>query len=501
MTIRQELTNAFNNLEKVLNTTSVQQQVQQVQANFEAAGTALYKNQGQIVGGFKQVADTVTDVVSSIDGSVPTQVLSQLGVAQLDASAAKQLTKDASSDRADLTSITGKAALAADGFLDVVITLPHPEALAAAIKNTTTLTGQQIANIVQDNIALNNTQDESEDDNIVDPIQNIIGNLFPDLKSISSQLNNTISAIAANTSTLLSNANNGFGSLVENTIESALQTSYKLLGSVTNRSIHPDKFITIIELANQGKTEEAARLLKNYSDQTIEQLEAVISQINNKASAQITESKTPKNLTVQRTDSLKNLWRDATTDPESGIFSPLTGPEVTAEVLNMTRDVTEIIVMFVGEPGATIQDYHGKYVSKYNIGFNPHYYIGYDAKIYRGRPLEIEANSKTTAITNNHNQRSIIIAVNVNDKSYTHKFGPSQRDKLLLLIEKILDAKPGMQVYSAKDVGWSYKSGEDALDVALFVQKKLGKSNVAGYDPKTQDPLTSTQLANFYVGI
>ena len=109
MTIRQELTNAFNNLEKVLNTTPVQRQVQQVQANFEAAATTLYKNQGQVVGGFKQVADTVTDVVSSVDGSVPTQVVSQLGVAQLDASAAKQLTKDASSDRDDLTTITGKA--------------------------------------------------------------------------------------------------------------------------------------------------------------------------------------------------------------------------------------------------------------------------------------------------------------------------------------------------------------------------------------------------------
>lgn len=498
--IRQELTNVFVNLQKTLNSTPVQRQVQQVQANFEAAGTTLYKNQGQIAGGFKQVADTVTDVVSSVDGSVPTQVVSQLGVAQLDASAAKQLTKDASSARDDLTTITGKAALAANGFLDVVITLPHPEALAAAVKNTTNLIGQQIVNIVEENVALDNTQDESEDDNVIDPIQNIVGNLFPDLKSISSQLNNTISAIAANAFTLLNNANNGFGSLVENSVEQALQPTYKLIRTKTNRSVPSDDFKRIVELVNQDKLNAAAKVLSAYSDSSIADLEALLSTINNKASVQITDSKSPRNLRVKRTDLLTNLWSEATTNPSSDVFSPVIGNEITAEVLNLTRDVTEVIVQFVGNPGATVQEYHKLYSDNYNIGFNPHFYIGYDAVIYRGRPLNIEASSKPASITNNHNQRSILIAVNINDKSYTHKFAPGQRDKLLQLISQIVTAKPGIQIYSMKDVGWYYTAGSDALDVALFIRQKIGKINLRTYDPKTQDPLTSAQLANFYVG-
>ena len=75
------------------------------------------------------------------------------------------------------------------------------------------------------------------------------------------------------------------------------------------------------------------------------------------------------------------------------------GSEITAEVLNMTRDVTELIVTFVPQPGSTIQNYHRLYAEQYNIGFNPHFYIGYDAITYRGRPLNIEASSKPRSIT------------------------------------------------------------------------------------------------------
>lgn len=500
--IRQQLTDVFKGLEKTLNQTPVKQQVEQVKTNFQASQTVLYKNQGQVTGGFQQVANTVSDVVNNVIESIPIYVSDQLGVLKLDVSASpSQLKKDASSNRDDLTTITGKTELAADGFLDVVIAAPLPEAMAAVMKNTTNLNGTQVTEIVRNNVDLQSKDDEFVEDIITNVLNNIVGNLFPDLKSANSQLNRTVSSIVTNSLTLLDAANKGFGTLIENTVEQALQPTYKLLRSQTNKGIPVSDFRRIVELVNQNRLTSAARILSQYSNSSIEDLEVLLGRINNKASNQVSESKTPRNLKVRRTDTLVNLWNDATTNEEGDIFSPVIGSEITAEVLNMTRDVTEVIVTFVPQPGSTIQNYHRLHAEQYDIGFNPHFYIGYDAITYRGRPLNIEASSKPRSITNNHYQRSILIAVNINEKSYTHKFAPGQRDKLLVLIKQILWAKPGIQIYSMKDVGWNYEAGQDALDIPLFIKQKTGRENIKNYDPKTQDPLTSEQLANFYARV
>jgi hypothetical protein len=503
MTIRQDLTNAFKSLERSLNSNPVQSQVNQVKQNFETAFSSVYKNQGSVVAGFKQVANTTTDVLQNVAGSVPAQVNQQIGVAKLDVSAAeKDLKKKVGSDKTDLQTITGKAALVADGFLDVVIAAPFPEAIATALKTTTTLTGNQVIDVVQRNVDVLNSEDQNVEDLAINSVQNIVGNVFPDFKSVSSQLSNTVSSLAVNSQRLVNVANQGFSSLVENTIEQALSSTQNLLGPVINQSVPKGDLKRIIELKQQNKLSEAAKILSKYSNKTTAELEAVIALINNKASAQVTESKTPVNITVQRTDSFKNTWRETSTDVNNkNVFTPVIGSEVTAEVLGMTREVTEVVVMFLPGPGATIENYHTLYVENYDIGFNPHFYIGYDSVIYRGRPLEVEASSRTKLITNNHNQRSILIAVNIDAESLYHKFAPGQRDKLLLLLDQIIIAKPGIQIYSAADVGWEINAGEDALNVPLFVKQKLGKTNIPNYDPTTQDPLTTTQLANFYVGI
>ena len=253
----------------------------------------------------------------------------------------------------------------------------------------------------------------------------------------------------------------------------------------------------IIKLVSNKEISSAARVLQPFTNKSISELETLLIKVNNKASNQITESKTPRDLKIKRTDTLTNLWREDRTENLGEVFAPIIGTEVTAEVLNMSRDVTEIVVMFMEVPGASIESYHQKYVDKYAIGFNPHFYIGHDAIIYRGRPLEIEAKGNTNTITNEHYKRSIIIGVNINDQSYQHKFAPSQREKLLLLIDQILEAKPGLQVFSAKEVGWNYYESTDALNVSLFVKQKLNKVNVVDYNPKLNPPLTSQQLARF----
>ena len=147
--IRQNITNVFKELAKTLNTSPLKREVDQVKQNFDTSVTSLYKEQNQTVGGFKQVTNTVTDVSSNVVGSTPTQTKSQINISQLDKTASSELVTEVGSDKTDLETITGKSSLVEDGFLDVVISAPFPEALAATLKDRTTLTGRQIATVVE----------------------------------------------------------------------------------------------------------------------------------------------------------------------------------------------------------------------------------------------------------------------------------------------------------------------------------------------------------------
>ena len=127
--------------------------------------------------------------------------------------------------------------------------------------------------------------------------------------------------------------------------------------------------------------------------------------------------------------------------------------------------------------------------------------IGYDNVVYRGRPLEIESKNNVPTITNEHYKRSILIGVNIDEKSKTKKLAPGQEKTLIELIRQISAAKPGIQVFSAADVGWITNVNNTPLNVANLVHQKLGKRNLQTYFPKERPPLTNTELANYYIGI
>lgn len=503
-TIRQTLTNGINDLTKALNTRDIDKQIQAAKDKFDTSLTTVFKSNGSVSGGFQQLTNAATDVLNSVSESLPEEIQKQVAVVKLDVSAAEsQLRKEVGALRTDLATIVGKATLAADGFLDVVVSAPFPEAIAAVLKDTTTLTGKQILSIVEENVRIDNILNEVDDD-IIDPIKNVVGNLFPSLVSASFLLNNSVSQLVTNSLTLLNRSEFGFNNLIENIIEKAKAPAFSIISSAAvingvRQTIPPDEVKKILELKAASNISGAAEILKKYSDKSLGELEALLSTINNKASNQVSDSQSPRDLKVVRTDNIVNLWKEDATDPNSGVFSEIIGKEITAEVLNMNREVTEIIVVFLENANATIQSYHELYTNKYNIGFNPHFYIGYDAVTYRGRPINLEA-KQTQLITNEHYKRSIIIGVNVNEKSRTHKLAIGQSKKLLSLVDQILEAKPGLQVFGAKDVGWNYTTETDALNVPLFIKQKLNKVNIAGYNPKTQPPLTTTQLAEYYIG-
>ena len=135
---------------------------------------------------------------------------------------------------------------------------------------------------------------------------------------------------------------------------------------------------------------------------------------------------------VERTDILKNLWREENTPADSTVLKPIIGTEITTEVINLEREVTEVIIMFLPRKNATVEEYHNLYIREYNHGINQHFYIGMDAITYRGRPLEVEA-KKTKTITNNHYQRSILIGMNVDETARDRKVKPEQVERLVEL--------------------------------------------------------------------
>ena len=501
MSIRDLIKGEINKLNNSLNSNFVNSKLTKAKDDFLAAQAAVYKESGKISGGFKQLTDTLTDVSSNVNGSVPDQITSQLNVVQLDVSAnSSELLKDVGSDRSDLSTITGDSRLTQDGFLDLVITIPLPEAIAATLKDVTTLSNSQISARVKENAVSNNTTSIlTFDENVFD---NIVGNLTGNFKSLTAQLNSSVADLTNGVNSLIAKANSkGFNSLIENVVEEALHPAENLLKDVTNKTIKSEDFKEIMRLKSEGKLKEAAQILKKYSDSDINALINKLSQIDNKASTQVTESTSPQNIRTQRTDNLINLWNESTTAENSQVFSPIQGKEIEAEVLNMQREVTEVIVMFMPVKGATVNRYHAKYAEEYGIGLNQHFYIGYDNVVYRGRPLEIESKNNVPTITNEHYKRSILIGVNIDEKSKTKKLAPGQEKSLIELIRQISAAKPGIQVFSAADVGWITDVNTTPLNVANLVHQKLGKRNLQTYFPKERPPLTNIELANYYIGI
>ena len=491
MSIRQTLSSSVDRLSRSAATGAVQSKVQDVKEVFETSVSLPFKSVGDTKGGFQQLTNTLSDVVNDIEGSVPNEVVEKLEIVKMTDGVSSSLRKDASDIRTDVTTIVGDERLSADGFLEVAISSGFPEALAAVTKKTTDLRPEQITDLVRQN-NFNNDHD--------DTIENIVKNVFPASSSQTNMLKSTGSLINNNLQQILSKADEGFNSLVENIVETNFKPAYKLLNETAFKNnqkvslpIGPIK--DIIRLQQSGDIKKAAVLLKKYSDLSLEELESKVQNINNTASSNVTEAIERRDIKVERTDVFINQWREGNTPSDSLVFNPVIGKELTTEVLNMTREVTEIIVIFLEGSGATVNDYHQAYVDKYNIGFNPHFYIGKDGIVYRGRPLEIEFLESTPLVTNDHYKRSIVISVNIDEKSVIHKVTTKQTQKLIQIIKQFLIAKPGLQVFGAKDVGWEYNVNNDALDIPVLIQSSLGKRNAPGYDPLMNAPLTSQQLA------
>ena len=496
MSSKDLLQDGMNALSKLLGQQSSSSATRELREVYDTSVSFKYKPDNTTSGGFQSLASADRDIVSSVEGSVPDQIQKSLGVVKLDPSAkSADLIKDVGSDEADLTTITGDSRLSSDGFLDVAVSAPFPEALAEVVKSTTTSSSSEVKTIVGNNVSTELARE--------DILDNVLGDVLNTKKGTSNKVINAISDQNKSKSKVLNNSSSGFNGTIENLVETTFQSTEVLLNSVAKKgdviyNIPPEDVKDIVTSKNNGDIDNAVKILKKYSDKSDAELKNVILKIDNRASTVLEPAAVSVHIPSKRTDDYNNVWREATTDINSKIFDPIADiTELETELANMTREVTEVIVeAFATVDGSTttVEEWHQLYVDKYDQGFEPHYYINYAGVLFRGRPVNIEGTGFYYSGVPDHSKRSILIAL----EEPNYMASTAQMNTIRKMFQSIFNVKPGVQVFGIHDI---IKTTESPWwNVSLNVKNVFGKENIKDYNPNKTAPLTQKQLVDGYVG-
>ena len=496
MSSKDLLQDGMNALSRLLGQQSSSSATRELREVYDTSVSFKYKPDNTTSGGFQSLASADRDIVSSVEGSVPNQIQKSLGVVKLDPSAkSADLIKDVGSDAADLTTITGDSRLSSDGFLDVAVSAPFPEALAEVVKSTTTSSSSEVKTIVGNNVSTELARD--------DILDNVLGDVLNTKKGTSNKVINAISNQNNSRSKVLNNSSSGFNGTIENLVETTFQSTEVLLNSVAKKgdvtyNVPPEDVKDIVTSKNNGDIDNAVKILKKYSDKSDADLKNVILKIDNRASTVLEPAAVSVHIPSKRTDDYNNVWREATTDINSKIFDPIADiTELETELANMTREVTEVIVeAFATVDGSTttVEEWHQLYVDKYDQGFEPHYYINYAGVLFRGRPVDIKGTGFYYSGVPDHSERSILIAL----EEPNYMASTAQMNTIRKMFQSIFNVKPGVQVFGIHDIIRSTES--PWWNVSLNVKNVFGKENIKDYNPNTTAPLTQKQLVDGYVG-
>tara|TARA_R110000803_G_scaffold49535_1_gene103093 strand:+ start:3290 stop:4810 length:1521 start_codon:yes stop_codon:yes gene_type:complete len=463
-----------------------------------AARTTLYRNQNDIKGGLKTLASTANDVVSQLQESIPTNINNTLGVAKVDKSAFTGLVKPvADTYVAAITLASGRDLTKKTKQKNIVITLPHPEAVAATIKSILpNQPNNEIINLIKQNVDL-----DDFDTNVIDKVVgNVLGSKNSNLKALA-ELGTTISDGRSALDTQLSY---GFSSLVENIIENIIEPAASILSTAATvngglTTIPSADIKSIIQFRENGRVDKAVDVLSRSSDLPRAELTTLVNSIDNRASVQAQDQAgIEMDIPVVRTDTFTNVWREENTDVYApGVFESINDLSAFEnEIANLQREVTEIIIY--AQAGAdpqgttTIETWHESYVEQQNTGYEPHIYIDMHGATRRGRPLSIDLPGD---VDSRHDKRSIVIHIESSSYPYNRYIDRS----LKRLLASIYRIRPGIQVFGYGDI-----STEDDLspyfDVDRYIKNTFGKENVKGYNPKVSESLTMAELSSINEG-
>lgn len=501
---------SLENIEKALQNLSKDLNKQFVSAEYEivkqtAAAKKAFKNNLENNANLKLLTQQLEQLRTDLPGTEIDEILNELAVTSLNGNYFSKdlITKvENAVEKADLESITGSLKLVADGELTKAFTAPFPQAMADTLKEVTTATKPQINQLLGEVSKASTT--------ILD---DITSQTFGNSVSALSKLKSTVSLISSSNALVLNNiAKTGFDGVLVNIIEQVLGNLNLTLNTALvqngKRVVIPNKLKReIAGLIQQGRFKSAAAILTKFSDKSIEEIESLLKNTNITVSDNLAPSSSGEVVDVDDTINLVkalNSWKESTTDTSKVFFKVgSTAREISTLVkdfANLKRDVSEVVIYSTpSNKEISITDLHNLFVSQFDKGLNPHFYINKAGILFRGRPLETPSLSigAFSKLRFQHHEHSINITINCENG-----ISPAQSRSLEELIRCITLAMPGILIYDINDLG-ALPPDPNITDINKWLRVEFpNRTQVPSrvYNPSEKNSLDKDSLVNLLNG-
>lgn len=264
----QGITKDLNDLTSKFSDDALKLQARKAASSFSKIGTELNKT----FSGFESITKDLDDVISGFDASI--ELLNDAtikgGIAQMSSDIKeleKQLPKDIfqklnkeipASAASDLAAITGQAATAATGALNVIVSSGAPEAMVAALGGATKKLGEVIQSDDVKNV-LKELQkiDVSE---VASKLTGSIDGLVPQLNAIGANLSNELAGLTSTLPGTLSNLANQFTPLTNELSTAMTGLSAGMAGSLSGIEAKFPKDLTLLSKEAQNAVAELSKV-------------------------------------------------------------------------------------------------------------------------------------------------------------------------------------------------------------------------------------------------
>jgi len=428
-----------------------------------------------------KVSKTYPSEQINLDLKIPSAGISTgINIATLNASVRPQdLKTTAGSAATDLQSITGSSKLSGDGELSITATLPTAEALAAAVQGSTTATSAEVKSIVK-------TNNTAVSENIV---EQFVGDVFNEATGFAKSLANTMNSLTLIVDNFLNLISKGLSSILGDIIEDLFNN----VGAAVDRVAVDEKNIPVAvpievkkkvaESVEKKDVKAAAELIKPYTVKTLDEVTEELKKVKVGAADNLQPVEKPEPIAVEviKTDKLADEWKEEETPEDSPVFVNVGNDQFSIYSLlndftNLTRDISTVLVTSTGIPGLTLKDVHAERVKSKKQGVLDHFFISSDGMVTRGRPL---SSSPGPSSTKN------IIKIGIACKN---EMNPNQSKSLKALLETLLLAKPGIQIYDFADLGWFTNSTNKVSNLTDF---NVWRKTVLNYEYLPREELLS----------
>ena len=426
--LRAKLEQTMKQAQASVNFQPLQQKLSELRSTAALNKTSVLGNfPNEIQGGFKALNSVIDDVQANIPSSIVGQQTGNVVIAQLtdQIDQVKNRLVVTPSEGSSIQALTGTSESSAAALLDVVVTLPTPQAIADNLKEVAQATLPEMEQITKKIVNLDlpiGLEDFSAEhiggvaDINANFLKTSLGDTFGSGISLTSSLSDVTGGIGSQMANLQQTLNStGFGSVIENAVEAVSGPALSIVNTLTSKDGVPTNipavdFKNIISLSQSGDITRAAKLLQKFSDAPIEDITSKLKSIDNSAFTNITKaSSAQSNIEAVDMRQSANSWEGSST--KAYTFTIVNSKEeLEAEIVGADREITEVIVNWtltgINE-NYTAEDIHDIWVEQ-GESIPYHFLLTREGNIQRGRPVSIELED-SWGLPNGHNKRSLFV--------------------------------------------------------------------------------------------